>query len=150
MWDLVFADTITIYIYTWFSFHLWRLISSMASCYTSVFIAIIRANLLSLNTELTEKACQSITLFMSLFISFLFWPSAGRCPIPLKNRDVVTLRSWQVTDDEYIMVNFSVKHPVRHLLHPLKIHSNYCLYTYCLYSSLTPLCPVVCALIYCF
>ncbi|XP_014189771.1 START domain containing 14 [Haplochromis burtoni] len=34
-----------------------------------------------------------------------------RCPIPLKNRDVVTLRSWQVTDDEYIMVNFSVKHP---------------------------------------
>lgn len=42
----------------------------MASCYTSVFIAIIRANLLSLNTELTEKACQSITLFMSLFIYY--------------------------------------------------------------------------------
>uniref|UniRef100_A0A3Q0RU99 START domain-containing protein 10 n=1 Tax=Amphilophus citrinellus TaxID=61819 RepID=A0A3Q0RU99_AMPCI len=34
-----------------------------------------------------------------------------RCPSPLKNRDVVTLRSWQITDDEYIIVNFSVKHP---------------------------------------
>ncbi|XP_029367683.1 START domain containing 14 [Echeneis naucrates] len=33
------------------------------------------------------------------------------CPKPIKNRDVVTLRSWQVTDDEYIIVNFSVKHP---------------------------------------
>jgi len=33
------------------------------------------------------------------------------CPKPLKNRDVVTLRSWQVTDDEYIIVNYSVKHP---------------------------------------
>uniref|UniRef100_A0A3P9J6B8 START domain-containing protein 10 n=1 Tax=Oryzias latipes TaxID=8090 RepID=A0A3P9J6B8_ORYLA len=33
------------------------------------------------------------------------------CPKPLKNRDVVTLRSWQVKDDEYIIINFSVKHP---------------------------------------
>ncbi|GLD74942.1 PCTP-like protein [Lates japonicus] len=33
------------------------------------------------------------------------------CPKPIKNRDVVTLRSWQVTDDEYIIMNFSVKHP---------------------------------------
>lgn len=33
------------------------------------------------------------------------------CPKPIKKRDVVTLRSWQVTDDEYIIVNFSVKHP---------------------------------------
>lgn len=33
------------------------------------------------------------------------------CPKPIKNRDVVTLRSWQVMDDEYIIVNFSVKHP---------------------------------------
>ncbi|XP_041846524.1 START domain containing 14 [Melanotaenia boesemani] len=33
------------------------------------------------------------------------------CPKPIKGRDVVTLRSWQVTDDEYIIVNFSVKHP---------------------------------------
>ncbi|KAM3867028.1 START domain containing 14 [Diretmus argenteus] len=33
------------------------------------------------------------------------------CPKPLKNRDVVTLRSWQVTDDEYLIVNYSVKHP---------------------------------------
>nr|XP_046261219.1 START domain containing 14 [Scatophagus argus] len=34
-----------------------------------------------------------------------------RCPKPIKNRDVVTLRSWQVKDDEYVIVNFSVKHP---------------------------------------
>ncbi|KAK7922474.1 hypothetical protein WMY93_009376 [Mugilogobius chulae] len=33
------------------------------------------------------------------------------CPKPIKNRDVVTLRSWLVKDDEYIIVNFSVKHP---------------------------------------
>ncbi|KAM9511696.1 START domain-containing protein 10-like [Salvelinus alpinus] len=33
------------------------------------------------------------------------------CPKPLKNRDVVTLRSWQVTDDEYVIINCSVKHP---------------------------------------
>lgn len=33
------------------------------------------------------------------------------CPKPIKNRDVVTLRSWQVKDGEYTIVNFSVKHP---------------------------------------
>lgn len=33
------------------------------------------------------------------------------CPKPIKNRDVVTLRSWKKNDDEYIVVNFSVKHP---------------------------------------
>uniref|UniRef100_A0A8C6SMY1 START domain-containing protein 10 n=1 Tax=Neogobius melanostomus TaxID=47308 RepID=A0A8C6SMY1_9GOBI len=37
---------------------------------------------------------------------------AWSCPKPLKHRDVVTLRSWQVTEEgEYIVVNFSVKHP---------------------------------------
>ncbi|XP_062998214.1 START domain-containing protein 10-like [Elgaria multicarinata webbii] len=34
-----------------------------------------------------------------------------KCPKPLKNRDVVTLRSWQVLDNSYIILNFSVKHP---------------------------------------
>ncbi|XP_056624986.1 START domain containing 14 [Triplophysa dalaica] len=33
------------------------------------------------------------------------------CPKPLKNRDVVTLRSWQASEDEYVIFNFSVKHP---------------------------------------
>lgn len=55
-------------------------------------------------------------IFTSLFSLSL---SAGNCPKPIKNRDVVSLRSWQVMDDEYIIVNFSVKHPVRHLLHTL-------------------------------
>ncbi|CAB1457116.1 unnamed protein product [Pleuronectes platessa] len=36
---------------------------------------------------------------------------AWLCPKPIKNRDVVTLRSWQVKDEEYMIVNFSVKHP---------------------------------------
>ncbi|XP_037117783.1 START domain containing 14 [Syngnathus acus] len=36
---------------------------------------------------------------------------AWRCPNPIKNRDVVTLRSWRVTKDEYLIINFSVKHP---------------------------------------
>ncbi|XP_044283113.1 START domain-containing protein 10-like [Varanus komodoensis] len=34
-----------------------------------------------------------------------------KCPKPLKNRDVVALRSWRVLDDSYIILNFSVKHP---------------------------------------
>ncbi|XP_077589217.1 START domain containing 14 [Stigmatopora nigra] len=36
---------------------------------------------------------------------------AWKCPKPIKNRDVVTLRTWQVTDDDYVVINFSVKHP---------------------------------------
>ncbi|TSQ81018.1 START domain-containing protein 10 [Bagarius yarrelli] len=33
------------------------------------------------------------------------------CPKPLKNRDVVTVRSWRASEDEKIIVNYSVKHP---------------------------------------
>ncbi|KAM9356561.1 START domain containing 14 [Symphorus nematophorus] len=33
------------------------------------------------------------------------------CPPPVMKRDVVSLRSWQVMDDEYTIINFSVKHP---------------------------------------
>ncbi|XP_037635143.1 START domain containing 14 [Sebastes umbrosus] len=33
------------------------------------------------------------------------------CPKPIKNRDVVSLRSWQVTEEEFTIMNFSVKHP---------------------------------------
>uniref|UniRef100_A0A6J0UTU3 START domain-containing protein 10-like isoform X1 n=1 Tax=Pogona vitticeps TaxID=103695 RepID=A0A6J0UTU3_9SAUR len=36
---------------------------------------------------------------------------AWKCPKPLKNRDVVTLRSWRVLDKSYMIINFSVKHP---------------------------------------
>ncbi|XP_057705774.1 START domain containing 14 [Corythoichthys intestinalis] len=36
---------------------------------------------------------------------------AWNCPKPIKNRDVVTLRTWRVTDDDYSVINFSVKHP---------------------------------------
>ncbi|KAB0371399.1 hypothetical protein FD755_017808 [Muntiacus reevesi] len=38
-------------------------------------------------------------------------PSTGRCPKPLKNRDVITLRSWLPMGTDYIIMNYSVKHP---------------------------------------
>ncbi|XP_029463117.1 START domain-containing protein 10-like [Rhinatrema bivittatum] len=34
-----------------------------------------------------------------------------KCPKPLKNRDVVTLRSWLVLDNYRMILSFSVKHP---------------------------------------
>ncbi|PKK17278.1 StAR-related lipid transfer (START) domain containing 10 [Columba livia] len=36
---------------------------------------------------------------------------AWRCPKPLKNRDVITLRSWLPMGTDYIIMNYSVKHP---------------------------------------
>uniref|UniRef100_A0A8D0AX05 START domain-containing protein 10 n=1 Tax=Sander lucioperca TaxID=283035 RepID=A0A8D0AX05_SANLU len=51
------------------------------------------------------------------------------CPQPIKNRDVVTLRSWQVTEDEYIIFNFSVKHlkypPRKDLVRAISILTGY-------------------------
>ncbi|XP_037531688.1 START domain containing 14 [Nematolebias whitei] len=51
------------------------------------------------------------------------------CPKPIKNRDVVTLRSWKVTNDEYIIINFSVKHPkyppYSHLVRAVSIQTGY-------------------------
>ncbi|KAI5625393.1 PCTP-like protein [Silurus asotus] len=34
-----------------------------------------------------------------------------KCPKPLKNRDVITLRSWLPMGNDYIIMNYSVKHP---------------------------------------
>ncbi|XP_056373023.1 START domain-containing protein 10-like isoform X1 [Hyla sarda] len=34
-----------------------------------------------------------------------------RCPSPLKNRDFVTLRSWLPLGNDYMIINYSVKHP---------------------------------------
>ncbi|XP_028816181.1 START domain-containing protein 10 [Denticeps clupeoides] len=34
-----------------------------------------------------------------------------RCPSPLKNRDFVTMRSWLPLGDDYLIINYSVKHP---------------------------------------
>lgn len=36
----------------------------------------------------------------------------GKCPKPLKNRDVITLRSWLPMGNDYIITNYSVKHAV--------------------------------------
>ncbi|KAM6447753.1 START domain-containing protein 10 isoform 1-T1 [Liasis olivaceus] len=36
---------------------------------------------------------------------------AWKCPKPLKNRDVITLRSWLPMGSDYIIMNYSVKHP---------------------------------------
>nr|XP_020647516.1 PCTP-like protein [Pogona vitticeps] len=35
-----------------------------------------------------------------------------KCPKPLKNRDVITLRSWLPMGNDFIIMNYSVKHPV--------------------------------------
>lgn len=54
---------------------------------------------------------------------------AWRCPSPLKNRDVVTLRSWKEMDGDYMIVNFSVKHssypPKRKLVRAVSIITGY-------------------------
>ncbi|NXI06001.1 STA10 protein, partial [Pachycephala philippinensis] len=34
-----------------------------------------------------------------------------KCPSPLKNRDFVTLRSWLPLGNDYMIINYSVKHP---------------------------------------
>ncbi|XP_012695431.1 START domain-containing protein 10 [Clupea harengus] len=34
-----------------------------------------------------------------------------RCPSPLKNRDFVTMRSWLPLGNDYLIINYSVKHP---------------------------------------
>lgn len=36
----------------------------------------------------------------------------GKCPSPLKNRDFVTMRSWLPLGNDYLIINYSVKHPV--------------------------------------
>uniref|UniRef100_A0A3Q1EAP1 START domain-containing protein 10 n=1 Tax=Acanthochromis polyacanthus TaxID=80966 RepID=A0A3Q1EAP1_9TELE len=41
-------------------------------------------------------------------LSALMW---GKCPKPLRNRDVITLRSWLPIGKDYIIMNYSVKHP---------------------------------------
>uniref|UniRef100_A0A1A8IQ82 START domain-containing protein 10 n=1 Tax=Nothobranchius kuhntae TaxID=321403 RepID=A0A1A8IQ82_NOTKU len=34
-----------------------------------------------------------------------------KCPSPLKNRDFVTMRSWLPLGNDYMIINYSVKHP---------------------------------------
>ncbi|KAG7277944.1 hypothetical protein CRUP_022114 [Coryphaenoides rupestris] len=34
-----------------------------------------------------------------------------KCPSPLKNRDFVTMRSWLPLGNDYLIINYSVKHP---------------------------------------
>ncbi|XP_063793174.1 START domain-containing protein 10-like [Pseudophryne corroboree] len=52
-----------------------------------------------------------------------------KCPKPLKNRDVVTLRSWLVMPDCYMIINFSVKHnlypPRRDLVRAVSLLAGY-------------------------
>ncbi|XP_068182361.1 START domain containing 14 [Antennarius striatus] len=52
-----------------------------------------------------------------------------KCPSPIKNRDVVTLRSWKQMDEDYIIVNFSVKHskypPYTNLVRAVSILTGY-------------------------
>ena len=55
------------------------------------------------------------TWTMPIHCVLYFFPpvSAGKCPSPLKNRDFVTMRSWLPLGNDYLIINYSVKHPVR-------------------------------------
>lgn len=91
-----------------------------ASCSTGCIYRHNKDGLLSLRLwhwEVMNKVFHKKKIFM--FVLLLLFLSAGQCPKPMTSRDVVSLRSWQVKDDEYVIVNFSVKHPVRRLLHTL-------------------------------
>lgn len=48
-------------------------------------------------------------MFCSPDFSCLF---TGKCPKPLRNRDVITLRSWLPIGKDYIIMNYSIKHAV--------------------------------------
>ncbi|XP_041653463.1 START domain containing 14 [Cheilinus undulatus] len=54
-----------------------------------------------------EESFDIARLSVNADVGYYSW----RCPKPINNRDVITLRSWRVMDDEYIIMNFSVKHP---------------------------------------
>lgn len=91
-----------------------------ASCSTGCIYRHNKDGLLSLRLwhwEVMNKVFHKKKIFM--FVLLLLFLSAGQCPKPMTSRDVVSLRSWQVKDEEYVIVNFSVKHPVRRLLHTL-------------------------------
>lgn len=46
------------------------------------------------------------------FLTNLCGLLTGKCPKPLRNRDVITLRSWLPIGKDYIIMNYSVKHGV--------------------------------------
>lgn len=52
-----------------------------------------------------------------------------KCPKPLKNRDVITLRSWLPMGTDYIIMNYSVKHskypPKKDLVRAVSIQTGY-------------------------
>uniref|UniRef100_A0A672M4U7 START domain-containing protein 10 n=1 Tax=Sinocyclocheilus grahami TaxID=75366 RepID=A0A672M4U7_SINGR len=52
-----------------------------------------------------------------------------KCPKPLKNRDVITLRSWLPMGNDYIIMNYSVKHakypPKKDLVRAVSIQTGY-------------------------
>ncbi|KAM3837534.1 LOW QUALITY PROTEIN: START domain-containing protein 10 [Vipera latastei] len=54
---------------------------------------------------------------------------AWKCPKPLKNRDVITLRSWLPMGSDYIIMNYSVKHakypPRKDMVRAVSIQTGY-------------------------
>ncbi|XP_053547291.1 START domain-containing protein 10 isoform X2 [Bombina bombina] len=54
---------------------------------------------------------------------------AWKCPKPLRNRDVVTLRSWLILPDCYMIINYSVKHkmypPRKDLVRAVSLQAGY-------------------------
>ncbi|XP_038556161.1 START domain-containing protein 10 isoform X1 [Micropterus salmoides] len=45
------------------------------------------------------------------YYSCQFVSGLRKCPSPLKNRDFVTMRSWLPLGNDYLIINYSVKHP---------------------------------------
>lgn len=58
------------------------------------------------------EVTQSSTVLPACYFKTLPFSCPGKCPKPLKNRDVITLRSWLPMGTDYIIMNYSVKHPV--------------------------------------
>lgn len=70
-----------------------------------------------MSSLLVLKANSAVTLDPTLIFlynmkSWLFVLFKGKCPSPLKNRDFVTMRSWLPLGNDYLIINYSVKHPV--------------------------------------
>ncbi|NXR65449.1 STA10 protein, partial [Rhadina sibilatrix] len=58
--------------------------------------------------EMLSPACLGGVSALNSGAGKLSW---GKCPSPLKNRDFVTLRSWLPLGNDYMIINYSVKHP---------------------------------------
>ncbi|XP_029439678.1 START domain-containing protein 10-like isoform X3 [Rhinatrema bivittatum] len=60
-------------------------------------------------TEEPPRDIQATLLLQNYYYYYYYY--YWKCPSPLKNRDFVTLRSWLPLGNDYMIINYSVKHP---------------------------------------